>query len=158
MSDPLIPSVCIPPYHTPLVNTEGLIAEPWALFFSCLVDQFQPGGNIQDPGGRPRSRGSNCSVTTIFQGQTVCLSPFPFSQNPISGVYLTNLYNFLNSIPGAWDFGCLQGGYYIWPWVDEDPRPTLPIPASWAPYLIVTGTISPYVGSFIIHRDDVCPA
>lgn len=154
---------CTAPWHTPLVNTEGRISEPWALYFACLERNANTTGGVIDPGGRPRSSGTGCTVTTIFQGQEVCLSPFPLLDNPIAGQYLTDLYNFLQSVPGAWQFGCIQGTgpdgnpLFIWPWVDEDPRPTLPIPGDWAPYMIVQGTVLPYVGSFVIHRDVVCP-
>jgi len=106
-------------------------------------------GPIVGPDARPASpQGDSIppgAVTTIFQGMVVVLSPFPFLDNPISGQYLTDLYNFLQSVPGAWEYGCIQGGsgYYIWPYVDGAP----PL-AQWAPYLVV--------GDRVIHKPDVC--
>ena len=160
---------CFPPLTTPVLDAasfargEFRFTEPWLTYFACLAQNQGSGDTLVDDDGRVRSGGLNCEITTIFEGQEVCLSPGPFSDNPISGAYQQDLYNFLQQFPGAWQFGCISGIIpgvgpgFEWPWVDIDPRPAFPIPPSWAPYMIVTGTVSPYVGSFVIHRSDTCP-
>jgi hypothetical protein len=159
------PNTCTAPWHTPLVNTEGRIAEPWALYFACLERKINITGFalVKDDGGIV-SGGTGCPVSAIFQGREVCLSPFPLLDNAISGEYMLAIYNFLQSVPGAWEFGCIQPstGYYIWPVPSIDPRPGLPIPPEWVPYLEVSGCIAAYFhtparcGNFIIHRDTAC--
>lgn len=90
-----------------------------------------------------------CAVVVTFQGRLVCLSPFPLLDNPISGPYMLALFNFLNSVPGAFEYGCIQSsGIYTWPQVDDLPPPPLPIPPDWGPYLIV--------GNKVIHPSTVC--
>ncbi len=99
--------------------------------------------NSPQPGG-----GGTGAVTTLFRGQVVVLSPFPFLQNAISGQYMLNLYNFIQTVPGGWEYGCLQSNNtYTWPVVDMLP-PSGIIPSDWGPYLIV--------GNRVLHPDFVC--
>ncbi len=161
---------CFPPLTTPVLDASSFargefrFTEPWLTYFACLAKADQATGELSlDDDGRPSSGGTGCAVTTIFQGEEVCLSPDPLLSNPISGQYELDLYNFLQQFPGSWDFGCFQGmdprGFriYTWPWVDIDPRPANPIPPDWLPAMSVVGTRSPYLGNFIIHKDPACP-